>query len=105
MLALRDSAEAIGAYDVAVYLVSLDDPQRNADFADSLGAKHSVLSDPGKQVARAYGVLGPGGLYARRWTYYSDAAGKIAAIDREVTPESAGQDIARRLGELGFRKR
>ncbi len=104
-MALRDSAEAIAAYDVAVYLVSLDEPERNAEFAESLGAKHVLLSDPGKQAAEAYGVLGPGGLYARRWTFYIDRSGKIVAIDRDVNTESAGQDIARKLGELGFPKR
>jgi peroxiredoxin Q/BCP len=104
-MALRDSAEAIAAYDAAVYLVSLDDPERNAEFAKSLEAKHVVLSDPGKQAAEAYGVLALGGLYARRWTFYIDAAGKISAIDREVNVETAGQDIARTLGELGFPKR
>jgi peroxiredoxin Q/BCP len=86
-------------------MVSLDDPERNADFARSLGAKHVVLSDPDKKAAEAYGVVALGGLYARRWTFYIDAGGKIAAIDREVRTESAGQDIARKLGELGFPRR
>jgi peroxiredoxin Q/BCP len=85
--------------------VSLDEPERNAEFARSLGAKHVVLSDPGKTAAEAYGVVALGGLYARRWTFYIDASGKVAAIDRDVNTQTAGQDIARTLGELGFPKR
>jgi peroxiredoxin len=46
-----------------------------------------------------------GGLYARRWTFYIDRKGVIRAIDKNVRVESAGQDIARKLGELGFPKR
>ena len=86
-------------------MVSLDTPEQKAEFARSLGAKHVVLSDPGKHAATGYGVLALGGLYARRWTFYIDRAGKLAAIDRDVSTASAGQDIARMLGELRFPKR
>jgi peroxiredoxin Q/BCP len=64
-----------------------------------------VLSDPTAAVARAYGVTALGGLYARRWTFYIDREGVIRHIDRDVAVESAGQDIARRLAELGFPRR
>jgi peroxiredoxin Q/BCP len=67
--ALRDSAEAIAAFDVAVYMVSLDDAERNRAFAEGLKARHVVLSDPLKEAADAYGVVALGGLYARRWTF------------------------------------
>jgi peroxiredoxin len=85
--------------------VSLDDPAKNAAFARELGAKHVLLSDESGEVAEAYGVLALGGLYARRWTFYIDASGRIAAIDEDVNVKTAGQDIARKLGELGFRRR
>jgi peroxiredoxin len=42
-------------------MVSLDPPERNREFADSLGAGFPVLSDPDGKAARAYGVLAPGG--------------------------------------------
>jgi peroxiredoxin Q/BCP len=85
--------------------VSLDDPAKNAEFARSLGAKHALLSDDSGAVAGRYGVLGLGGLYARRWTFYIDSSGRIAAIDKDVNVKTAGQDIARKLGELGFPKK
>ena len=83
-------------------MVSLDKPERNREFAESLGAKHTLLSDPTGDVARAYGVRGLGGLFARRWTFYIDAEGLIRFIDKQVHVETAGQDMARRLAELGF---
>ena len=88
-----------------MYLVSLDEPERNREFAESLGARHVVLSDPGGEVAKAYGVTSAGGLHARRWTFYIDAEGRIREIDKAVTVETAGQDIVDTLGRLGVAKR
>jgi thioredoxin-dependent peroxiredoxin len=60
-----------------------------------------ILSDAGRDVARAYGVLNDSGEYARRWTFYIGKDGKILAIDREVHPRTAGEDITAHLSSLG----
>ena len=86
-------------------MVSLDDPEKNKAFAESLDAKLVLLSDPDGASASAYGVRGFAGLYARRWTFYIDREGVIRAIDKDVNVDSAGQDIAKKLEELGFPKR
>ena len=86
-------------------MVSLDDAEKNRAFAQSLEAKHVLLSDPTGETARAYGVAGFAGLFAKRWTFYIDRDGTIRAIDQDVSTASAGQDIVRKLGELGFPKR
>jgi peroxiredoxin Q/BCP len=86
-------------------MVSLDDAEKNRAFAQSLEAKHVLLSDPTGETARAYGVAGFAGLFAKRWTFYIDRDGTIRAIDQDVSTASAGQDIARKLGELGLPKR
>jgi len=83
-------------------MASLDDAERNREFAESLGVDFPILSDPEGEAARAYGVLAPGGDYAQRSTFFIDAAGVIRYIDREVSPDSHGADIATRLAELGF---
>jgi peroxiredoxin Q/BCP len=83
-------------------MVSLDDPEKNRRFAESLSTEQVLLSDPTKKVARAYGVSALGGLYARRWTFYIDLNGRIRHIDKNVRVGSAGQDIARQLEDLGF---
>jgi peroxiredoxin Q/BCP len=86
-------------------MVSLDEPDRNRAFAESLEAKHVLLSDPGGGIARAYGVAGHGEGFARRWTFYIDREGIVRHIDKAVRVETAGQDIARTLEALGFPRR
>ena len=86
-------------------MVSLDDPERNKAFAESLEADLVLLSDPTKEVAAAYGVTRLGGLFAKRWTFYIDREGVVREVDKDVKTATAGQDIARKLGELGFPKR
>jgi peroxiredoxin Q/BCP len=85
-------------------MVSVDDPERNKDFAESLDARLVLLSDPLGVAARDYGVVSPGGAFARRWTFYIDRAGRVRKIDKRVDVATAGQDIARTLEELGFPK-
>lgn len=86
-------------------MVSLDDPQKNLEFARSLDGNFPLLSDPDKVVAKAYGVSGFAGLYAKRWTFYIDVDGIIRYIDKDVHSDTAGQDIAKRLAQLGFARR
>jgi peroxiredoxin len=83
-------------------MVSLDDPDENEAFAESLGAELVLLSDETRETAKRYGVTSLGGAYARRWTFYIDSEGVIRFIDKDVRVESAGQDIAAKLAELGF---
>lgn len=85
-------------------MISLDDPDKNKEFAESLGANFVLLSDPGKQTAERYGVLALGGLYAKRWTFYIDQSGVIRRIDRNVDTKTHGQDVAAALRELGMGK-
>ena len=65
---------------------------------------YPILSDSSREVARAYGVLNDSGEYARRWTFYIGKDGKILAIDREVHPSTAGEDIIARLAALGVNR-
>jgi peroxiredoxin Q/BCP len=59
------------------------------------------LSDPEKNVAKAYGVVTPERELPFRWTYYIGADGKILYIDKEVKPPTAGADVVARLTALG----
>jgi peroxiredoxin Q/BCP len=83
-----------------LFAASVDAPAVNARFAESLGITYPILSDPSRDVARAYGVLSRSG-YASRWTFYIGVDGRILAIDRNVHAASHGADIAARLEELG----
>ena len=81
------------------FAASVDSPDANRKFAESLGVRYPILSDPTKEVARAYGVLARSG-YASRWTFYIGADGRILEIDKKVSPSSHGADVARRVREL-----
>jgi len=43
--------------------------------------------------------------FANRWTYYIGPDGKLLAIDKKVSPSTAGQDLAAKLEALGVPKR
>jgi thioredoxin-dependent peroxiredoxin len=83
---------------VAYFAASTDDPETNKKFAESLGLDYPILSDPTRETARAYGVLS--GDYASRHTFYIGRDGRVLYVDREVKPQSAGDDVAKRLEEL-----
>lgn len=87
---------------MAYFTASVDTPETNKQFAESLGLDYPVLSDPGKQVARAYGVVSGDKAYASRWTFYIGRDGKILYIDKQVSPASHGRDVVERLKVLGI---
>jgi len=87
-------------FDVQYFAASVDAPDVNARFAESLGLDYPILSDPTKAVARAYGVLAPSS-FAARWTFYIGVDGRIAAIDRNVSAATHGIDVVKKLDELG----
>ena len=86
-------------FNVEYFAASVDAPETNTRFARSLGIDYPILSDPTKEVARAYGVLGASG-YASRWTFYIGADGRILDIDKKVSASSHGDDIALKLADL-----
>jgi len=90
---------------VAYFAISIDKPETNRRFAESLDLDYPILSDPTREVARAYGVLRGFGLFAGRRTFYIDEHGTIRFVDTKVRPRTAGPDVARRLAELGVRRR
>ena len=85
---------------MAYFAASTDPVEKNAKFAESLGLDFPILSDPTKETARAYGVLGFTGM-ASRWTFYIGRDGRIAEIDRDVTARTHGADVVAKLRVLG----
>ena len=63
------------------------------------------MSDPDKQAAKAYGVVHEGREFPERWTFYIGEDGKILHVDKKVSVGSHGDDIAKRLKELGVKAR
>lgn len=98
---MTEDGQLIRAFDVPYFMASVDPPSENARFATSMKADFPILSDPTKQIARAYGVLHED-RYALRTTFYIGPDGKVLRIDRKVDPANAARDIAKALAELGF---
>jgi thioredoxin-dependent peroxiredoxin len=87
---------------VAYFTASVDPPDVNKKFAESLELDYPILSDPGKEVAKSYGVVSGERAVAMRWTFYIGKDGKILHVDKEVKPASAGQDVVQRIKALGI---
>jgi peroxiredoxin Q/BCP len=68
-----DRIEALGLPMVGISPQSVDSHER---FADRHGLTVPLLADRGKKLARAYGVVGPGGL-VRRAVFLIDPAGTV----------------------------
>lgn len=86
-------------------MISVDDAQTNKEFAESLDADFPLLSDPGKGVATAYGVVNEERSVPFRWTFIIGPDGKILKIDKEVSPQTAGVDLVADLDALSVPKR
>lgn len=87
---------------MAYFAASVDPEETNKKFAESLDLDYPLLSDPGKQVARAYGVVSGDKQTASRWTFYIGKDGRILYIDKQVSPAAHGKDVVERLKALGI---
>ena len=112
---LAENGDKIRKFDVAYFMASVDSLEQNIKFANAtsvtLGegadaqvvekreADFPMLSDPTKAVATKYGVLNARGM-ASRWTFYIDTAGRIAAIDKMVRPETSAEDMVAKRAEI-----
>ncbi len=101
---LTEKGHLIREYNASYFMVSVDPIEDVTKFAESMAADFPLLADPDKSVAQQYGVMSPYG-FSSRHNVYIGTDGKILAIDTTVNPETAAEDIATRLAELGIEKR
>ncbi len=101
---LAQNGHLIKEYDVTYFMASVDTVERNTAFAESTEADFPLLSDPSKEVAKAYDVLAVYG-YPKRHTVYIGKEGKILMVDRSINPSTSAEDMAANLGRLGIAKR
>jgi peroxiredoxin Q/BCP len=101
---LAEKGDLIRKFDVTYFMASVDPIEANVGFAREQNADFPLLSDPTKATAKAYGVLNVMGI-ASRHTVYIGVDGNVIAIDRDVRPATAAEDIAARLESLGVKPR
>ena len=118
---LADNGDKIQKYDVVYFMASVDKIEDNMAFAKATSvtlngrggsqvvekkeADFPMLSDPTLEVARKYGVLNEQSNTARRWTFYIDKAGKVAAIETAVRPATSAEDMIAKLDQLKVAKK
>jgi peroxiredoxin Q/BCP len=78
MSGFRDIASRFADKNAQVLGVSMDDLETQKKFSDSLNLPFPLLSDPKGDVAKAYGVDGPG--YAKRVTFVIDGDGSVVKV-------------------------
>lgn len=98
--AFAESAPLYADLPVAYFTASVDTPEENKRFAESLGAEYPILSDPEKEVARAYGVVDEDRPLPQRWTYIIGLDGKILHIDKDVKVDTHPKDVLKVIQKL-----
>ena len=104
-ISFNANGEAIREYKVAYFTASCDTVELNTKFAKSLDLDYAILSDPGKKVAEAYGVVHEGRAVPERWTFVIGDDGKIKHIDKKVKTTSHAEDIVKVFAEFEIPKK
>jgi len=89
---------------VQLFAASTDDLETNTRFAAELGIGYPILADPDKKGAEAMGVPTHLG-YPNRWTLYAGKDGKLLAIEKKVDPRAHGEQVTKKLAELGIARK
>jgi thioredoxin-dependent peroxiredoxin len=85
--------------------VSPDTPQAQKKFKEKYELPFSLLADPDKKVAKAYGVLQEKNMYGKkvlgiaRTTFVIGPDGTIQHIFTKVKPEGHGEEVLAYLKE------
>jgi peroxiredoxin Q/BCP len=102
----RDNARAFGKHKVRVIGVSPDSEASHARFAKKYGLSFTLLSDPDKNLARAYGVWVEKQNYGRKYmgiqrsTFVVDARGVVKKAYRGVRVPGHVESVLEATGAL-----
>lgn len=96
----RDDYKLYEEKGAVVIGVSLDTVESHTKFKQEYKLPFLVLSDHSKEAARAYGVLGVGGLLAKRVTFIINKEGKITHIFPKVDVKHHSEEVLKALEEL-----
>lgn len=75
----------LSANGVEVVGVSVDEAQKQTDFAADCHADFPLVADLDKNIAKSYGVLGTFQV-AKRVTFFIDPTGKVADVVESMRP-------------------
>jgi peroxiredoxin Q/BCP len=98
------SAGALAEAGLDIIGISPDEPEKLLQFRDQEKLDITLVSDPDKQVLKAYGAFGPKKLYGKevvgviRSTFIVDAEGKIEQASYNVKATGHVAKLRRDLG-------
>ena len=101
---LRDRAEDLRALDCVVLGASFDTQAENKAFRDKQDFGFTLLSDVDRTAGAAYGVVRPGGKYAKyaqRHSFLIDPTGRLARIYDVDDVSAHGEQVVADLRALG----
>ena len=84
MCSFRDDLSKFQSKNAQVLGVSVQPQSSKQKFAAKLGLNFPILADEKKEVAKAYGVMGPLGMHSRRATFVIDKSGVVRHKDVEA---------------------
>lgn len=99
-----DSLDSLQAAGVTVLGISPDEPEKLAKFRERDHLTITLLSDPDKQVMKAYGAYGPKKLYGKevdgviRSTFVIDGEGRVEKAMYNVKATGHVAKLRRELG-------
>ena len=100
---LAENSALLKQFDVSYLMASVDPLEQNIAFAESTKADFPLLSDPTKEVARAYDVLTLN-LFSKRHTIYISKEGKILMVDQNINAATSAEDMMANFEKLGIPK-
>ena len=101
---LRDGYADIQKLNAVILGASLDSLQRQQEFKVKHNMPFDLIADADKAYAKAFDVLGLGGLMAQRKTFIIDPQGRIAHVFDKVATGSHNQEVADVLKKLAAPK-
>jgi peroxiredoxin len=103
LCSFRDDLGRFQGKGAQVLGVSVQSQESKKKFAAKLGLNFPILADDKKEVARAFGVLGPLGIHTKRATFVIDRTGTVRHRDVEAIALMRPDDdeLLRVLDELG----
>ena len=108
--AFRDQKAALKKLGAVVLGVSADSIASHGKFRDKYRLNFPLLADEGHQIAEKYGAWREKTMYGKksmgivRSTFLIDAAGKVAAVWRNVKVDGHDAQVLAALAELGKRQ-
>jgi len=96
----RDNLSSIRSMGAEIVGVSVDNVESHKKFSTKYNLPFKLISDSGKQIAKAYGVLRDTGTSTNRVTFIIDKAGRIAKIFPKVDVTQHTPEVIAALKEL-----